>query len=784
VLAPQILATFDYAYAKWIADEIVNADQTLSSFLAEHHEATIEAFRAADDRVAELSKQIVLARISGGVPGMTSFGADPEWGALAREVAKKARHLPLRQLFGNIPTVLTRLTPCVMMSPLSIAQYLPSDSKLFDVVIFDEASQIPVWDAIGAMARGRQVIVVGDPEQLPPTNFGQRGDAEDDDGATVQNQQSILDECVACNFPRVRLNWHYRSRHENLIAFSNARYYRSELVTFPSPFTKDTALRFVPVEDGVYERGKGRINRPEALVVVAEVVKRLKSAKDSIGIVTFNGEQQKLIEDLLDQERAADPSLDRFWQKSESPEPVFVKNLENVQGDEREVIIFSCAVGADATGRVTAQISSLNNEGGHRRLNVAITRARREMIVFSSMNPEQIDLGRSNARGIVDFKHFLEFAKNGPRAVAEAFTPTGRDTESPFEDAVKRALEAKNWVVHPQVGVSNFRVDFGIIHPDKPGVYLCGVEADGAQFHRSSTARDRDKLRQAALERLGWRILRIWSTEWWLDSDAALEKVHQRLLVMLDDDRARPAQETPLEAGASIKESPKADGVDLTDALPSLDDHIRVEGIRAVEFVVSEPNSLEIEPEPESERLYADAFPCPMAVQTAIEVYRTADPAEVATPDRTRFYDVAYRSELRTMIDHVIGVEGPVYFHVLVDRISRAHGFQRAKGMIRDIITSALGQGRFPHTKDDGHELIWPVGADTKALRPWRGAGTRDHHEIPLVELASLATPLVAASLDDETVIRSMQEKLRLTRLTTPTRERLERAVERARNLA
>ena len=780
----QIVPVFEYAYAKWVADEIVNSDETLSSFLAEHHEAKIEAFRAADERVAELSKQIVLARIGGGVPGMTSFGADPEWGTLAREVANNPRRMPLRQLFGKIPTVLTRLTPCVMMSPLSIAQYLPPDSKLFDVVIFDEASQIPVWDAIGAMARGRQVIVVGDPEQLPPTNVGQRGDTEDDDGATVQSQQSILDECVACNLPRVKLTWHYRSKHESLIAFSNARYYRSELVTFPSPFTKDTAVRFVPVKDGVYERGKGRVNRPEASAVVAEVVRRLKSSADSVGIVTFNGEQQKLIEDLLDRERSADPSLERFWQKSESPEPVFVKNLENVQGDEREVIIFSCAVGADVTGRVTAQISSLNNEGGHRRLNVAITRARREMIVFSSMNPEQIDLGRSNARGIVDFKHFLEFAKNGPRAIAEAFAPTGRDTESPFEDAVKRALEAKSWVVHPQVGVSYFRVDFGIVHPDKPGVYLCGVEADGAQFHRSATARDRDKLRQSALENLGWRILRIWSTEWWLDSNAAIEKVHRRLLVMLEQDRANPHQQelTP-KLGAPIEGTPNVDDLAAADALPPFDDGGHGGGIHVVEFAVAEHNSSEREVR-QTEGVYANAMPNPTTVQNALEVYRVADPAIAATPDRTLFYDAAYRPELRKMVDHVIAVEAPIYFDVLVGRISGAHGFHRAKGTIRDVIKSALGRGRFPQTEDDGRELIWPAGAETNALYPWRGLGPRDHHDIPLVELASLAKPLVAASLDDEIVIRTMQEKLRLARLTTPTRERLRQAVERARNIA
>ncbi|HVB89303.1 MAG TPA: DEAD/DEAH box helicase, partial [Beijerinckiaceae bacterium] len=441
VVGDAIAPVFEYAYAKWNADEIVNRDEALSAFLAEQHEATIAAFAAADARVAELSKQIVRARIGGGVPSTTNFGKDPEWGTLSHEVNRRARHLPLRQLFGKIPTVLTKLAPCVMMSPLSIAQYLPADAKPFDVVIFDEASQIQVWDAIGAIARGRQVVIVGDPEQLPPTSVGQRTDMEEDDGATVQSQQSILVECLASNLPSLRLNWHYRSRHESLIAFSNAKYYRGELVTVPSPFTSDTAVRFVPVPGGVYERGKAKVNRKEAEAVVDEVVRRMKSSTDSIGVVTFNAEQQKLIENLLDQKRASDPSLERHFDKAQTPEPILVKNIENVQGDERDVIVFSVAVGPDQTGRVTAQISSLNGEGGHRRLNVAITRARREMLVFSTLQPEQIDLGRTNARGVVDFKHFLEFAKNGPRAIAEAFAATGRDTESPFEEAVKRALE-------------------------------------------------------------------------------------------------------------------------------------------------------------------------------------------------------------------------------------------------------------------------------------------------------------------------------------------------------
>ena len=540
---------FEFSYARWFAEKIVNEDDVLSSFLAVQHEAAIDAFVAADQRVSELSKQIVRARIGGSIPSQTNFGADPEWGTLARETKKKAQHMPLRQLFGRIPTVLTRLTPCVMMSPLSIAQYLPPDAKPFDVVIFDEASQIQVWDAIGAIARGNQAIIVGDPEQLPPTSVGERAadGGDDDDGGVLPSQQSILDECLASNIPSMRLQWHYRSRHESLIAFSNAKYYRGELITFPSPVTRDDAVRYIHVEGGVYERGGSKTNRKEAQAVVGEVVRRLKTAPQSIGVVTFNGEQQRLIENLLDQERRSDPSLDRFFDRGQTPEPTFVKNIENVQGDERDVIIFSVAVGPDQTGRVTAQISSLNGAGGHRRLNVAVTRARSELLVFATLRPEQIDLGRTNAKGVVDFKHFLEFAQNGARAIAEAFSPTGRETESPFESAVKHALEAKGWEVHPQIGVSFFRIDLGVVHPDHPGRYLAGVECDGASYHRSATARDRDRLREWVLTDLGWTIRRIWSTEWWMNAASALEKLHARLEGDLESDRAKQAQAQNLE---------------------------------------------------------------------------------------------------------------------------------------------------------------------------------------------------------------------------------------------
>jgi very-short-patch-repair endonuclease len=786
VAGGEIAAAFAYAYARWVAEAVVNEDEVLSSFLAEKHEAVIEAFIAADDKVCELARQIVKARIGAAVPTQTNFGRDPEWGTLAREINKKARQMPLRLLFGRIPNVMTQLAPCVMMSPLSIAQYLPAEAKPFDVVIFDEASQIPVWDAIGAIARGSQVIVVGDPEQLPPTSVGQRGvDDDNDDGSTAQSQQSILDECLASNIPSMRLSWHYRSRHESLIAFSNAKYYRGELITFPSPVTRDTAVRYVHVADGVYERGGAKVNRKEAEAVVTEVVRRLKSSTQSIGVVTFNGDQQRLIENMLDQARRSDPSLEAHFDRNQTREPILVKNIENVQGDERDVIIFSVAVGPDKTGRITAQISSLNSEGGHRRLNVAVTRARSELLVFATLRPEQIDLGRTSAKGVVDFKHFLEFAEHGARAIAEAFSPTGRRTESPFEDAVMQALEKRGWELHPQVGVSFFRVDLGVVHPDFPGRYLAGIECDGATYHRSATARDRDRLRELVLTGLGWRIRRIWSTEWWMDADAAAEKIHARLTADLEADRAsRAAAEQdvvpPSVAQSEIAQESRDDVIEAVT--PSTGDVI-AESQQAVtiEAPVLPPEPANDRELAEEQKMYARGPERPATAGTELtspRPYEKADPSAVAKPDRDRFYDVGYRSELRAMIDHVVAMEGPIFFDILIDRIARAHGFQRSGETMQKIIRSALGRNRFPTTAEGDREIIWPQGVEPSPKTLYRGADGREHGDVPLPELASLADTLRMQGLEDEEdLIRGIQEHFGLGRLAVSTRQRFRAAI-------
>ncbi|MCX2842992.1 DUF4011 domain-containing protein [Microbulbifer thermotolerans] len=533
VPAEQVEEVFEAAYCRWWSSAVIGEDEVLRTFSSAEHEAAIQNFRDLDTHFSNLTAKYIAAKLSGEIPDQETTRKNSSWGVLAHELQKKMRHKPVREMMESIPDVITTLAPCLMMSPLSIAQFLSAGQAMFDVVIFDEASQITVWDAVGSLARGKQVIVAGDPKQMPPTNFFGRSD-DDPDGEVngEADLESILDELIGAGIPQRVLNLHYRSRRESLIAFSNSRYYDNSLVTFPAPVHPDKGVSLVRPE-GFYARGKARHNQGEAKAIVAEIVRRLTSPdptvrNQSIGVVTFNAEQQSLIEDLLDTARAEDPSIE--WAFSEDElEPVFVKNLETVQGDERDVILFSITYGPDEAGHVTMNFGPLNRQGGERRLNVAMTRARSEMIVFSTMPPERIDLARTQARAVADLKHFLEYADRGASALGAAVHGSMGDFESPFEVAVARALQEKGWTVHPQIGVSAYRIDMGVVHPDKPGLYLAGIECDGAMYHSSAYARERDKIRQGVLEGLGWTLFRVWSTDWWTNKYKAIENLDAAL---------------------------------------------------------------------------------------------------------------------------------------------------------------------------------------------------------------------------------------------------------------
>ena len=453
----EVEKTFEAAYCTWWSAAVIGTDDVLCTFSAPEHEAAIEKFRQMDDAFQKLTAKYIAATLSGTLPYQDDVPTNSRWGVLRHEMQKQKRHKPVRKLLEEAPDVLTSLTPCFMMSPLSVAQYLPADQALFDVVIFDEASQIPVWDAVGSIARGKQIIVAGDPKQMPPTNFFSRADDDPDGDVDMEGDlESILDEMLGASIPCRTLNLHYRSRHESLIAFSNDRYYDNELVTFPAPEVADRAVRLERPEDAFYARGGARNNQGEAKAIVEEIVRRLTHRdsavqRRSIGVVTFNSEQQSLIEDMLDDARRRHPEIEQAF-SGEQDEPVFVKNLETVQGDERDVILFSVTYGPDRSGHVTMNFGPLNREGGERRLNVAVTRARSEMIVFSALHPDRIDLSRTQARAVADLKHFLEYAEKGKGVLGSAVQGYMNDFESPFEAAVARELRMKDWQVHPPSG--------------------------------------------------------------------------------------------------------------------------------------------------------------------------------------------------------------------------------------------------------------------------------------------------------------------------------------------
>ncbi|MDD5364860.1 MAG: DUF3320 domain-containing protein [Gallionellaceae bacterium] len=764
----QVRRAFETAYSRWWLNAVVDEEPVIRSFVSAEHEKRIDDFRALDERFTALTRDWIRARLCAGMPSQDDVTRNSEWGILRHEMNKKKRHMPLRTLMTSIPSVLTKLTPCLLMSPLSIAQYLAADATSFDLVVFDEASQIPVWDAVGAIARGKQVVMVGDPKQLPPTNFFDRAESDLDDEDVEGDLESILDECLGASLPTMNLAWHYRSRNESLIAFSNHRYYGGSLVTFPSPVTQDRAVSFHGV-DGVYEKGGARINTPEAKALVADLVGRLKSpgfreSRLTIGVVTFNSEQQGLIEDLLDEERRKDPAIEPWFSDSEL-EPVFVKNLESVQGDERDIMYFSITYGPDLHGAVSMNFGPMNRAGGERRLNVAITRARHELRVFSSLKAEQMDLARTQAMGVRDLKLFLEFAERGARALAESTEGSRGDFESPFEEAVAAALASKKWELHTQIGASTFRIDLAVVHPDAKGIYLSGIECDGATYHRSATARDRDKLREQVLRGLGWDILRVWSTDWWIDSAGTLEKLDARLRGLLDASRANRAEAAEREATRLAAE----EAIAKAQAVES-DDHI----------VISPPDGRQPQGGQTQETTEVYARNVSETLPTSTTYFTEADPLSVVDGvDVDAFFDAAYDPILAHMIAHVVEIEGPVLDAVLARRIARAHGWQRTGSRIRERIEAMATKG-FRRTEEDVGTFYWPKGQSPEGpivFRRAAGDSARTVDEICMAELCALAKSVIAVGPMGESAISAMAREVGLHQIRAASRSRLEKVM-------
>jgi very-short-patch-repair endonuclease len=485
------------------------------------------------------------------VPRGSSAGSRREWtdGALLQnEFAKQSRHIPVRDLLGRAGDAVLALTPCLMMSPLTVAQYLRPGRIAFDLVVMDEASQIKPEDALGALLRGRQTVIVGDPKQLPPTSFFDRA-LDDGDGSEGDDEQlsaddmvvaeSVLDLAIRAFRPARRLRWHYRSQHESLIAFSNRAFYDDNLVIFPSAQAPSETLGIEFVQ--VHGRWSERVNAEEASAVADAVARFMHRHPElSHGVVSMNQPQRELIEAEIDRLTAGDSEAARYreiWE--EKFEPPFVKNLENVQGDERDVIFISLGWGRTPTGAWHQRFFPVNRrEDGHRRLNVLFTRAKRKVVLFSSLQPEDIVVDPlKTAPGVRVLRDYLSYAREG--RLERGITGDG-EAESPFEASVANALRARGHNVALQVGVAGYRIDLAVRHPEMPEHFVLGIECDGAAYHSAKSARDRDRLRQEALERLGWRLTRVWSTDWFRDPVSQAERLSTEIVAAVRSAHAGP----------------------------------------------------------------------------------------------------------------------------------------------------------------------------------------------------------------------------------------------------
>jgi len=509
------------AYSDWLA-AIRASDIRLGGFNSRRHNDALDTFRRLDAQQMDEDKARLLEMMNTArYVALEKHGAagGVELPALRRELEKKKRFRPLREMFNDMPELLTDLKPCMFMSPLSVAKYLDPSKIHFDLLIFDEASQVRPEDAAGAMIRSDQVIVVGDGQQLPPTSFFQTTADDGDDEVRAADLESILDECSASAMPRHMLQWHYRSRDESLIAFSNQHIYGGRLMTFPSADQKD-GIDFVRVR-GVYDRSKTRTNPVEAEKVASLVIEHFRSRPESsLGVVAFSEAQQMEIVDKVEKLRLKNPDLEKHFEEG-GPDEFFVKNLETVQGDERDVIILDVGYGKDADGRMAQNFGPLNQAGGERRLNVAITRARQSMVVVSSIGPEDVTPSSPGPRML---KEYLEFAAGAGLKASQ-----GEDQGHLFEEQVYRALAAEGISARRRVGRSACRVDIAIEDWRCPGKYVLGIMCDGEPYAAAATTRDRERLREEALGRLGWNLIRIWSQDWVDDRETQLARVRRAL---------------------------------------------------------------------------------------------------------------------------------------------------------------------------------------------------------------------------------------------------------------
>lgn len=530
VSANDMLKAFECDLFGGLVAMTISENPVLNKFQGTLFEETIRKYGNELERFRSLTVQELTARLSAKIPA--SDDADPELSILKKAIKSGGRGISIRKLFESIPTLIRKLCPVMLMSPMSAAQYIDPASPKFDYVIFDEASQLPTCEAIGALSRGENVIIAGDPKQLPPTSFFSASHI-DEDNYEKEDLESLLDDCLALSMPSEHLLWHYRSRHESLIAYSNAKYYDNKLYTFPSSDNRISKVTRIAVE-GFYDRSNSRTNKAEAQAILDEIVRRLQDPelrKESIGVVTFSMPQQNLIDDLLEEAYRKNPELEKI--ADEMYEPIIIKNLENIQGDERDVIMFSIGYGPDKNGKISMNFGPLNRDGGWRRLNVAISRARKRMLVFSVITSDMIDLSGTRSEGVEGLKGFLKYAEQGGGLAVK--TGASRVTAEGFEKLAAAELKRRGYSADCSVGCSDFKIDIAVADPSDPNKYVLGIFCGIKSNFKSSTAEDRYISQHSVLRGLGWETMNIHILDWLDNKEKVIERIENRIKSILNE---------------------------------------------------------------------------------------------------------------------------------------------------------------------------------------------------------------------------------------------------------
>ncbi|MCI2057137.1 MAG: DUF3320 domain-containing protein [Oscillibacter sp.] len=730
----KVLDAYLQAFHEVLINETVREEPVLNTFSGAIFDEKIEQFKRLDQRLTKLNRDVAYCRLAANVPNFSREAThSSEVGILQRAIRSGGRGVSIRRLFEQIPNLLLKLCPCMLMSPMSAAQYLDPQRPPFDLVVFDEASQLPTFKAIGALARGENAVIVGDPKQMPPTSFF-TSNTVDEDHLESEDLESILDDCLALNMPQTHLLWHYRSRHESLIAFSNRQFYENALYTFPSVNDLVSSVSLVHV-DGFFDRGRSRQNQAEAVKIVEELVRRCHDPRckdQSVGVVTFNISQQNLIDDLLTDACAQDSVLEDWAYHSK--EPIFIKNLENVQGDERDVILFSIGYGPDQSGVVTMNFGPLNRDGGWRRLNVAVSRARQEMVVFATLRPEQIDLSRSSAQGVSALRAFLEYAQNGTLPETVQTAKSRAESKTGIADMICAELSQHGYQTRKMVGHSEYRIDIGVIDSKHPDQYLLGILLDGPMYAAAKTTRDREIAQLFVLRSLGWKLHRIWTMDWWDDQKKEIDHLLQKLKEVQSETNGKkrklPTEQNEAAVGKTIlspMENRIAGSIPLTENMQS---------------VKCQPDCI---------------------YRAAVLPLRPMTAEEYLQPQATRY--------IKENILKVLEQEAPISEGLLLRRIMQSVNIARAGSRMQGRTYSVISSLNLVYTDTNGQRYFWSDVQNPESYSMFRvngeGENKRDAKDLPKQETANAVYEVLRqeVGIPKEDLVRETAKLFGYTRL-------------------